>query len=212
MKQKTFSLKTIFLNMDRSKKIGIGALAVLTAGALCLSAASWRQTQRELAEEAAAWEAELRKMAEEESLLIEPRLLNAIAYTGEGRPLTGTGYLPTKLAGVPQEIDLHAAIASLGAANLIREGEQISLVLPLDVPASVVIWRDPVGEDVPPESVNYTREETVAGVRCVFTASFGGYQQVDYEFDIKIDDYNQGKLGFLAQNSAETPAEEPTNG
>ena len=209
-------IRTLWKKLDRSKKIGIGALAVLTAGALCLSAFSAYRTQRQLAKEAAAWEQELEQMAAEEAerlnLDMDARMIGSIALTGDGEPLPVTVYLPTKISDMPQALDLGAQIRSLGPAPVLPEGTEIVLELAEDKPASIMIWRDPVGEVTPPESVNYTREETDSGVRCVFTIAYSSYESVDYIFDIKIDNYNQGQIGFSALRPAGDEVEENTNG
>lgn len=209
-------IRTLLKKMDRSKKIGICALAVLTAGALYLSAASQYQTKQELAEEAAAWEAELAKMqAEEDARLqeeIRPRLIETVELTTGGTVLPITAYLPTKIADVPQSVELSSQIRLLGPGTELAEGTEAVLTLPEDVPASVMIWRDPIGEETPAESVNYVREELDGGIRCVFTVAYAGHTSVDYQFDIKIDAYNQGKLGFTAVCPADAEVQEMTNG
>lgn len=209
-------IRTILQKMDRSKKIGICALAVLTAGALGLSAFSEYQTQRQLAEEAAAWEAELEAMAAEEAARLEteilPRTIETIELTGNGVPLPVTAYLPVKTANEPQSVELNAEIRLLGPGAELEEGTEIVLTLPEDKPVSIMIWRDPIGEETPAESVNYTREETEQGVRCRFTVSYSTFASVDYAFDVKLDDYNQGKIGFTAVRPAGTETQEITNG
>lgn len=210
------NIRALLKKMDRSRRIGICALAVLTAGALCLSAFSAYRTRQQLAEEAAAWEQELAQMAAEEAERlnpeIRPRMLGSIALTGGGQPLPVTVYLPTRISDVPQTLDLGAQIRSLGPAAVLPEGAEIVLELAEDKPASIMIWRDPIGSVTPPESVNYTREELDGGIRCAFTVSYGAYESVDYVFDIKIDNYNQGQIGFSAARPAGDEVEEMTNG
>ena len=209
-------IRTIFKNMDRTKRIGICALAVLTAGALCLSGFSHYQTRKQLAEETAAWEKELAQMAIEEAerlnLEMRARMIGSIKLTGDGQALSVTPYLPTRISDMPQMLDLGAQIRSMGPAPVLPEGTEIVLELAEDKPVSIMIWRDPIGEVTPPESVNYVREEMENGIRCKFTISYGSHEAVDYMFDIKIDNYNQGQIGFSAARPADAVIEEITNG
>ena len=210
-------IRAFFKKMDRTKKIGIGALAVLTAGALCLSAYSQYRTERQLAEEAAAWEAELAAMAAEaEAVRLEKepqeRRIETIGLTGDGQQLLATDYLPTRIADRPITVELNAEIRKLGPGAELPEGAEIILTLPEDKPASVMIWRDPIGEETPPDSVNYTREETENGIRCIFTVAYGSHASLDYEFDIKLDDHNQGRIGFTAVRPADAEVQEMTHG
>lgn len=209
-------IRTILKNMDRTKRIGICALAVLTAGALCLSAFSAYRTRRQLAEETAAWEQELAQIAAEEAYRLNsemrPRMIGSIKLTGDGQPLPVTAYLPTKISDMPQMLDLGAQIRSMGPAPVLTEGTEIVLELADDEPVSIMIWRDPIGQVTPPESVNYTREQLDGGIRCTFTVAYGVYESVDYMVDIKIDNYNQGQIGFSAARPADAEVEEITNG
>ena len=210
------NIRNVLKKLNRSQRIGLCALAVFIAGVLCLSVISYYQTHRELAEETAAWQAELERMAAEEAerlnLDMRPRMIGSIKLTGDGKTLPVTVYLPTKISDMSQMLDLGAQIRSMGPAPVLPEGTEIVLELAQDEPSSIMIWRDPIGEVTPPESVNYTREELDGGVRCVFTVAYGSYESVDYIFDIKIDNYNQGQIGFSAKRPADAVVEEITNG
>lgn len=206
----------VLKKLNRSQRIGLCTLAVFAVGVLCLFVISYYQTHRELAEETAAWQQELEQMAVEEAerlnLDMRPRMIGSIELTGDGQPLPVTVYMPTKISDISQMIDLGAQIRSMGPAPVLPEGTKVVLELADDEPASIMIWRSPIGAVAPAESVNYTREVLDSGTRCEFTVSYGAYESVDYIFDIKIDNYNQGQIGFSAARPADAVIEEVTNG
>ena len=203
------NISTAIEEFQHSKKIQIGALAVLTAGVLCVTGAAHRQAlaaqaiederiAAELAAEEAAWAAELARMAEEEAQAARARTLGAFSASADGAAVQTTGYLPLRSGGAEQEADLSGAIAALGQPAAIAEGGTVVLEFAEDVPASVIVWRSPADGSAPAESVNYTREETDGGVRCTFVADYGAFSQLRYQVDVKLDEDNHGVLGFAA--------------
>lgn len=189
-------------HFDKRRIIAVGALAVFTAGVLCVTTMRSARIEAELAVEAAEWELEMARIEAEEAARLEAEqaareelTIGRIALTSGGQALAATGYLPQKLGGEEQESDLAAAVDAL-QPGVLAEDAEVVLELPDTVPASIVIWRDPVGDETPAESVNYTREETDGGVRCIFNVHFGDYTTVDYQLDVKLDDDNHGRIGF----------------
>ena len=189
-------------HFDKRRIIAVGALAVFAAGVLAVTEMRSAQVEAELAVEAAEWELEMARIEAEEAARLEAEqavrealTIGRITLTSGGQSLEVTGYLPQKLGGEEQESDLAAAVDAL-QPGVLAEDAEVVLELPDDVPASIMIWSDPVGDDTPAESVNYTREETDGGVRCVFNAHFGDYTTVDYQLDVKLDENNHGQIGF----------------